>query len=684
MKLVILVLALCGVMAAELSHDEAAAGWVILSDVDWGKLAFADFVLRFEVKTSSAAAAGPGSLIVRAAREGKPAETGYEIQLSAGNPAWPLGSIVDHSRATTGTQPHGQWLPFEVEAAGGKLNVRVFDRLVSTASGLLGQAGALVLVRGSGIEVRNWRIKPVASQELFNGTDLTGWKSTGTQPKPGGMLTKVLGKKKPKEMKWTVANGMIHGDGGSGQLESAAPHGDFILQTMIRVPKRRMALLIRGDAGQIGTGYEISVQPGDTGGIAALAPPLQALGVAGQFAMLTVAAMNRRFEVWVNGIPASVGDDVRPEGANPRKDARTTPGVIAFHAPEDGLEVDVRTASITDLPQVLGHSTPKPGAPPLITSGTTAPASVAIPTAPPASPPVTAATPGGPNPQLEVLQQQIRTQQQEKTEREQKEQKVSALLQQELKSKSPEEQVSLCDQILALDPNNKVAFDARNEAQAKIAAQAAEANKRATQQRNGDEEQVRRQQQLAAAVRNSQDAFLDGNLKRANQELSTAEKLAPSDPAIRALRQRLDSAVARRIWSLAIAAAALLSILLVAVILIVRGRGQKAPYLEIVKGLDKGKKFNIDQDLLHLGAIEQDGGVKNEIVLRDAERMVSRFQAEIVNRRGRLFLVDLGSANGTFVDKKRVPARKPYPLKNGSRVNFGGTCMVRIGYEKRS
>jgi len=436
-----------------------------------------------------------------------------------------------------------------------------------------------------------------------------------------------------------------------------------------------MALLIRGDAGQIGTGYEISIQSAATGGITALAPQRTAMGVAGEFAMLTVAAQNRRFQVWVDGTPVAVADDVRPEGPNPRKDARTTPGVVAFYTPEDRLEVEVRSARIADLPKALGHT--RPGAPAVAT-----PAPVPSASAAPAATPAPA--PAGSTPQVDVLQQQIQTQQNDRAQQDQKQQKVSALLQQALRSKSPEEQVSLYDQILALDPNNQVAFNARKDAQTKIDAAAEKASQRAEVERKASGEQVHKQQQFAEAARNAQDAFLRGDLKGAGQALSVAEKIAPGDPAMQALRRAIDAARARRDSSLAIAGAGLLAVLVAGAAFFVKRRGKKAPYLEILSGLDKGKKFNIDQELLHLGAIEQDGGEKNDIVLRDAERMVSRFHAQILSRQGRLFLLDVGSANGTFLDKKRVSARKPYPLKNGSRVNFGGTCLVRIGYEKRS
>ena len=112
-------------------------------------------------------------------------------------------------------------------------------------------------------------------------------------------------------------------------------------------------------------------------------------------------------------------------------------------------------------------------------------------------------------------------------------------------------------------------------------------------------------------------------------------------------------------------------------------RGQKNAYLEVIEGLDKGKKFNLDQDAIHLGAIAVDGGNKNEIVLRDLERQISRFHCEIHRRNGKFFLIDCNSANGTRVDGKRAEAGRPVRLKSGARITLASTCALRLGWEKK-
>ncbi len=95
--------------------------------------------------------------------------------------------------------------------------------------------------RGGKVEIRNPRLKPLGTQLLFNGTDLSGWKSTGTQPKAAGGIGKMLGpgKGKPKEVKWTVGGGAIHGEGCPGQLESLLPMGDFLFQADVKVNSKK-------------------------------------------------------------------------------------------------------------------------------------------------------------------------------------------------------------------------------------------------------------------------------------------------------------------------------------------------------------------------------------------------------------------------------------------------------------
>ncbi|MFO0675438.1 MAG: FHA domain-containing protein [Polyangiaceae bacterium] len=64
----------------------------------------------------------------------------------------------------------------------------------------------------------------------------------------------------------------------------------------------------------------------------------------------------------------------------------------------------------------------------------------------------------------------------------------------------------------------------------------------------------------------------------------------------------------------------------------------------------------------------------NQIVVPHAQ--VSSKHAHIVNEGGRLFLVDMGSANGTFVRGQRVPPNQKIPVQNGEKVFIGPMPLV--------
>ncbi len=710
----VLSLVLAALLPATLSQSEAQEGWIQLHDGEsnagWagdgaafisggGVLAidgqglyrtqspFTDFILRFDVRAMTPSA--NVGLIVRANREGVPKDTGYEVQLGSGDSDWPFGSIVGQAKGN-GTFSAGAWTSMEVEANGGSMVVRSGGRVVASASGLQAGGGLIVIEanRGGKVEIRNPRLKPLNPTLLFNGTDLSGWKSTGTAPKQAGGIGKMLGfgKGKAKEVKWTVGGGAIHGEEGPGQLESLMPLGDFLFQADVRLNskknenKRRLILLLRGDAGQIGTGYEVNLQPGSAGGVAPLANSRKALGKVNQYSTVTVAAYNRHFQVWVDGVLTADAADVRAEGVNPKKEARTTPGAVAFYSPDEDANLDIRNVKAVQLPKVLGHVTRKQAtqtavnAPPAMTLP-------AIPVTPQAPPPVAG---GGNDQQLKLLQEQMKQQQAEKKKEETQKQQVAGLLQQALNTNDPSMQLNLYDQILTIDPDNQIAFNARREAKGKLDADQAKQYEEQQKASAAQAEQAQKEKDFQSNLDAAQTAFLAGNLVAADTALSAAEKVFPNNPAVVQIRQRLDAARGRASSIFTLGAAGFGAAVLGGLAWLFMARGKKDPYIVITAGLDKGKKFNIDGQVMKLGAIAEDGGQKNDVVLRDAERMVSRFHAEIHNQGGKLYVIDANSSNGTFVDKKRIAAGKPVLLAKGSQVSFGGTCAVKIGFEKRS
>ena len=110
---------------------------------------------------------------------------------------------------------------------------------------------------------------------------------------------------------------------------------------------------------------------------------------------------------------------------------------------------------------------------------------------------------------------------------------------------------------------------------------------------------------------------------------------------------------------------------------------QKDPYLEVVNGPERGTRLAFDGDLVRIGAVPDDDQGKNDFVIPDPGRMISRFHCEVHRRGKKYFLIDLGSTNGTFLNNRELKAGQKTPIKRGSQFRLGDTCVVRLGMERR-
>lgn len=101
-------------------------------------------------------------------------------------------------------------------------------------------------------------------------------------------------------------------------------------------------------------------------------------------------------------------------------------------------------------------------------------------------------------------------------------------------------------------------------------------------------------------------------------------------------------------------------------------------WLVIERGRSLGKKFNLGNVESQIGRWDADGGIFPDIDLDsdDPEAKVSRRHARITLRDGKYFLEDLGSTNGTFVNRgKRLLPGHPHPLQDGDEIIVGKTFL---------
>ena len=100
--------------------------------------------------------------------------------------------------------------------------------------------------------------------------------------------------------------------------------------------------------------------------------------------------------------------------------------------------------------------------------------------------------------------------------------------------------------------------------------------------------------------------------------------------------------------------------------------------LIIERGGRIGKEFPIIGIETNIGRWDADSGIFPDVDLDedDSEAKISRRHARIVNHNGQYFIEDLGSTNGTFVNRgRRLLPGKRHMLQNGDEVIVGKTFL---------
>jgi predicted component of type VI protein secretion system len=100
--------------------------------------------------------------------------------------------------------------------------------------------------------------------------------------------------------------------------------------------------------------------------------------------------------------------------------------------------------------------------------------------------------------------------------------------------------------------------------------------------------------------------------------------------------------------------------------------------LVIHRGRSVGKEFPLCEDESHIGRWDADGGIFPDVDLDsdDPEAKVSRRHARITRRGEKYYLEDLGSTNGTFVNRgRRLLPGDRQPLRDGDEVIVGKTFL---------
>jgi hypothetical protein len=641
-------------------------------------LPFADFTLNFEYRLN--ATPSGAAVRIRAPHANEPADSGYSIPLGDSKPEWPAGSIVLRSKSTHASFSLNAWHTVSIEANGSHIVVRIDGQQTAETTDDAAKAGYIQFesTRGSKLDLRNIYLKPLNVNSVFNGTDLSGWKSVPFAPKAGNGVGHSLarmfggGNAKPHTANWSVHNGAIHGEKGPGSLETNNSYDDFVLQLSAgaEVEDRRKkdafpAVYLRNDAGSTTTGYPFGIG-NKSGQIEKLAQPRKPITTQNSMAE-TIVAGGHVFGIYINGVLETLYTDTRPEGSTTKVGAKIKAGTVSIDMPDDIQSIDVHSVAVESLPHSFGGivhvaSAPPPPTPVVPAASATAPeqqsAAIAAQTA------QIAAALGTPTPQAR--------------------QHIANLMSEALKTSDPNQQMQLYDQVVRIDPNNAAAVQGYKEAAAKVAAQQQQAAQQQTQTQQQEVTASDHDRQVSASLASAQSAFLSGNIKQADMSLRIAEHLAPSNPLVGDLRSRINAALSLRHRLVFLGSGAGILGLLGMGGLFWRARRQvRFPVLHVVHGLDQGRVYPLDRDIVRIGGIAQDGGQKNDIVIRDVEHMISRFHCEVHKKDGNFFLVDTNSSNGTSVNGELASPKQPILLRKGSKIDLGGSTVLSLGFEKK-
>lgn len=320
-------------------------GTIVVEEGEKGLLCthvdFADYILRVDFKAEASTNSG---IFLRTPLNPKdPAADCYELNIAPEDNPFPTGSLVARQK-TTGHHSD-QWQSYEVTLLGGKITINLNGETIAEYTDetpiTRGRIG-LQLNEGR-VAFRNIQLKPLSTESLFNGKTLDGWK---TYPMYDGEFS-------------VNDEGLLHVENGSGQLETAAAFGDFVLQLECRTnaPHLNSGIFFRCIPGEKMNGYESQIQnqvnegPTDpfdcgTGGIFRR---VNARIVAAQdltWFHKTIVATGPRIGVWVNGVQVTAWTDERSPDPNPRRGLRVEPGTIMIQAHDPTTNLDFRNLRI--------------------------------------------------------------------------------------------------------------------------------------------------------------------------------------------------------------------------------------------------------------------------------------------------------------------------------------------------
>lgn len=340
-----------GWKAASKANWKVAGGMISVSEGEKGLLCttseFGDYVLKVDFRAEKNT--NSGVFLRTPATPTNPTADCYELNIAPDDNPFPTGGFVGRQKSDGG-HTTGDWQTFEVAAEGAHFTVKLDGKQVldyvdpkPLARGLIG-----LQLNSGPVAFRNIKLKPLGLKPIFNGRDLTGWKTY-----PG------------KQSKYTVTpKGELNVKNGPGQLESEAQFGDFVLQLEVFSNGKQLnsGIFFRSIPGDFSNGYESQIQNGykdgdrtrpvdfGTGAIYRRQKARKVVSNDFEWFAKTLVVSGDHIGVWVNGYPVTDWTDTRPASPNPRQGLRREAGTLIIQGHDPTTDLSFRNLRAAELP----------------------------------------------------------------------------------------------------------------------------------------------------------------------------------------------------------------------------------------------------------------------------------------------------------------------------------------------
>jgi hypothetical protein len=368
-----------------LTQDEIDAGWIALfdgtSDFGWkadseanwsieeGAISvskgtpglfrttsqFDDFELKLKFRIEEETNSG---VFIRTSPKPKdPASDCFEINLAAPKVSpFPTGTLVKRESGEDVSKGESEWFQqwhdMHIVANGPKVVVKV-DGVQTMAyeesaeKRTVGK-GYIGLQLNSGLaQFKSIKLRPLNVVSIFNGKDLTGWK---TDQKLASRFE-------------VTEKGELQILSGRGQIESESTFGDFVfsLKCLTNADGLNSGVFFRCIPGDVMNGYESQIQnqckDGDrskpvdcgTGGIFRRKNARRVNANDKEWFSKTIITNGPRIAVWVNGYQVTDWSDQRKPDKNPRKGQRLDAGTITFQGHDPTTDILLKDIGAREL-----------------------------------------------------------------------------------------------------------------------------------------------------------------------------------------------------------------------------------------------------------------------------------------------------------------------------------------------